>query len=116
VTWYHCFEDLVASYPLSVYLPEVFSAQAVDYDGRVHAVSTRCHDPAISAVRIEKSPSRLRLFEARLASLGALDSGTVGAGAAYVLQVRKLQAAMAQLVSEGITIYEIELPERRSGG
>jgi aminoglycoside N3'-acetyltransferase len=114
VTWYHAFEDLAPSYPLPVYLPEVYTAHAIDYEGKVHLVSTRCHDPAYSAVRIEKVPDRRRLIEARLAALGALDTDTVGTGSAYCLPVRKLYAAMERLVGEGITIYDVPLPRRAS--
>ena len=114
ITSYHTFEDWIDGYPLPVYLDKLYSVPVTDADGRDLVVTTRCHNPAYSAVRIEKRPAMLKLIEDNFREMGILQQGKVAKAEASLIGAWELNKAMAELLVRGITIYDVDLSELES--
>ena len=114
ITSYHTFEDWIDDYPLPIYLDKLYSVSVTDADGRDLVVTTRCHNPAYSAVRIEKRPAVLKLIEGNFREMGTLQQGKVGKAEASLIGAWELNQAMAELLAQGITIYDVDLSELES--
>jgi aminoglycoside 3-N-acetyltransferase len=107
VTSYHVLEDRAERFPVPVYLDRVFHARVIDAEGRDRDVEVRCHDPAVSARRIDNTRDIEAAFERLLAERGVLRTTHVGTGMISAMRADGLEAALEVLLEEGITIYGV---------
>jgi len=114
VTSYHVIEDRVADFPVPVYLDRQFEARVIDDSGAERRILVRCHDPSLSVRRIDNDRSVEATFERLLADLGVLHVEKVGAGVVSAMRADQLEAALEQLLRDGITIYDVSHASARN--
>jgi aminoglycoside 3-N-acetyltransferase len=100
VTNFHVYEDLLAeTLPFEVYLPRIYEIPCVNSSGMQILVSTRCHDPRLSANR---ECERARPF---LAKAGVIESQRIGEAELSVMDARAFVVVLLRMLIEGQSIY-----------
>lgn len=107
VTSYHAFEDECEDFPLPIYADEDFPVTMIAADGRRIETRVKCHLPRTASRRIDNTREIESDFEKILARMGVLATQAVGEGAISVMRADRLNAALAELLQEGTTIYGI---------
>ncbi len=107
VTSYHVIEDTHARFPINVYLDGEFEARVVDASGAERLVPVKCHDPALSPVRIDNNRSVEAVFERLLAAREVLYVEQLGDGFISAMRADRLQCALEDLLGKGVTIYDV---------
>src|SRR5207244_13050071 len=100
-------EDSAARVPINVYLDRMFEARVIDDRGRERVLRVKCHDPALSRMRIDNNRDVEAVFEQLLTERGILNVEPLGKGMIWAMRADALQVALEQLLSEGITIYDV---------
>ena len=110
ITMYHSFEcTRVPPFPLDVFADRRFDARALDAEGREIRVETLVHNPALHPGRIDSNPRLQSRF--REAILGGGGTAVpLGRGEILAIRLPALFEVFEDLLGEGVTIYDAELP------
>lgn len=96
----HCLEDAL-DFPYPIYHPEIFEADVVDENGKIHHVKTKVHDPIWSAKRY--CDFLIPIFE----KSGVLTKHKLGEAETLVIDAKAMFEKMKVLLEEGKTIYRV---------
>nr|WP_316643920.1 AAC(3) family N-acetyltransferase [uncultured Roseateles sp.] len=108
VTCFHVYEDLLGeSMPIDVYLPETFQIACTNVSGDVSPVTTRCHNPKISAIR-ECERARPWLEQA-----GAIRTVKLGESELSVIDAHLFTKTLLERLQRGESIYGKVKPSSR---
>jgi aminoglycoside 3-N-acetyltransferase len=105
LTSFHTIEDEIAHFPYQIYEPAQKRFCVLCPDGEELTLYARVHSAATARLR------QCIKMEPHLAAAGVMVKGTVGTGAAMVLDANKLHEALHRLCEHGITIYAPEGPQ-----
>lgn len=95
----HCLEDAV-DFKEPVYYDQVFDVKVKDFEGNIHTVQTKVHNPEWSAKR--KCDELIPLFEEK----GVLTHHTIGEAKTLLLDAKKmLDVMISEYEVRGITMY-----------
>lgn len=106
ITFYHVIEDMMESFPIPVYYPEMMRGPVRGADGQIRMTEYRVHDPAqYLGKRIDLNKNKeaeiLGLFRSR----GIVREGPIGDGHGYLYSAKEAAAYLTELAESGITIY-----------
>ena len=110
VTSYHVLEDRVPGFPVPVYLPQDYQARVINGAGVELPVVVRCHDPRFSRVRIDNDAAVEAHFVKLLSERGVLRMRSLGSGTVSAMRADALEAALEDLLQQGVTIYDHSQP------
>jgi aminoglycoside 3-N-acetyltransferase len=96
----HCLEDAL-DFPYPIYHPEIFEADVVDENDKIHQVKTKVHDPEWSAKRY--CDFLIPIFE----KSGVLTKHKLGEAETLVIDAKAMFKKMKALLNEGKTIYRV---------
>jgi aminoglycoside 3-N-acetyltransferase len=96
----HCLEDAL-DFPYPIYHPEIFEADVVDENGKIHHVKTKVHDPEWSAKRY--CDFLIPIFE----KSGVLTKYKLGEAETLVIDAKAMFEKMKELLEKGNTIYKV---------
>ena len=100
VTSFHVYEDMLGSaMPLAVYLDQCFDVPCVGSTGNAMMVTTRCHNPSVSAIR-ECERARDELVRA-----GAIKTYALGDSELSVVDARLFTVTLLKMLADGNSIY-----------
>lgn len=106
-TPYHVFEDrLGPRFPYKVYLDEVYTIPCIRADGREVMVSTFCHDPELSMVRIDNNKSKEHEFYSLFKKDKVVNESALGKGKVMAIRSGDLLSELNKFLEIGITIYD----------
>ncbi len=94
----HCLEDAV-DFPFPVYFPEIFQAKVVDESGVEHLVSTKVHNPELSAKRY--CDYLIPVFEQE----GVLTRHNIGKAPCLLIDAKAMFESLKNQLQIGMTIY-----------
>jgi aminoglycoside 3-N-acetyltransferase len=107
LTTYHVFEDrLGPRFPHKVYLDEVHKVPCTRADGSEVIVSTVCHDPELSMMRIDNNKSKADKFYALFTQDKVVGERALGKGKVMAIRSGELLSELNKFLERGITIYE----------
>jgi aminoglycoside 3-N-acetyltransferase len=106
VTSHHVIEDLVADFPLPVYLPGTMQKAVLAADGSRLDVSVRIHDPSLAPRRVDNNKACQERILARMRARGIVREGKVGQADAHLFGAADLDAMHKDGIGDGETIYE----------
>jgi aminoglycoside 3-N-acetyltransferase len=110
ITMYHCFECVrVPPFPLDVFADRTFDAQCIDWEGNELTVRTLVHNPALHPGRIDSNPRLQRIYRDAILDAGGV-AVRLGHGEIIAIRLPALFEVFEELVQNGITIYDRELP------
>jgi len=110
ITMYHSFEcTRVPPFPLDVFANRRFDARCLARDGSEITVSTLVHNPALHPGRIDSNPRLQRIYREAILEAGGR-AVRLGHGEIIAIRLPALFEVFERLVTEGITIYDAELP------
>lgn len=100
VTCFHVYEDILGpAMPISVYLDRSFQISCIGLTGVPIVVTTRCHDPNVSAIR---ECERMRDV---LVKTGAMKSYALGDSELSVINARLFTITLLEMLAKGKSIY-----------
>ena len=106
ITSHHTIEDLVDTFPLEVYHPEILSKDVIFPDGHQEKVYAKVHRAELSRVRVDNDPIAEKEVYDWLNAVGILKEGKIGDAAGILFFANELDDAHAdRLKQEGNTIY-----------
>ena len=106
VTMYHLLEDrLGPTFPYKVYLDETYKIPCLKADGREVVVSTLCHDPKLSDLRIDNNKEKAKEFYSLFKRDKVVRESDLGRGRVMAIRSRDLVSELEKFLSLGITIY-----------
>jgi aminoglycoside 3-N-acetyltransferase len=88
-------------FPYPIYHPEIFEADVVDENGKIHHVKTKVHDPEWSAKRY--CDFLIPIFE----KSGVLTKYKLGEAETLVIDAKAMFEKMKELLEKGNTIYKV---------
>lgn len=107
VTFYHVVEDLHPGLFPGVYLAGHFTARVKHRDGATGTMSTRCHDPAHHAHRIDKDADIEKFWSDHLLKSGLAKRSAIGQGHVWWVRASDLVDEQLALQRAGISIYSV---------
>jgi aminoglycoside 3-N-acetyltransferase len=108
VTSHHNIEDIVARYPLNVYLAKIFTKEILFPDGSHYVANVLVHDPSLSVLRIDNQKSIERKFLQEMKKRRIVQEGRIGLAQSFLFGSAELDHMQRDLLTQGITIYKIE--------
>lgn len=107
VTFYHVVEDLHPELFPGVYLAEHFTTRVRNKDRNEGTMSTRCHDPAYHAHRIDKDVDIERYWSDHLLKGGIARRSAIGQGNVWWMRAADLVREQLDLQRQDISIYRV---------
>lgn len=100
MTFTHVIEDMIGKlYPLKVYTDNLYNVDVTDMNGKVHHVTTTCHNPDTSRMRNCES---IRDY---LIKNGAMKSYPLGMSEVSIIDAKGYVKVVGDLLLQGISIY-----------
>jgi aminoglycoside 3-N-acetyltransferase len=113
-TMYHSFEcTFEPPFPLDVFADRTFDARCVGSRGEELLVHTLVHNPALHPGRIDTNPTLQSRFRASLLERAGARSVVLGRGEIVAIRLRSLLEEFERLLAEGITIYDVRVPDEQ---
>lgn len=94
----HCLEDAV-DFPFPVYHEEIFKARVIDYNGQLHQVETKVHNPVFSKKRY------CDYFIPILEENGSLKHFQLGDAPCLLIKAKEMFETLKEQLEMGYTIY-----------
>ncbi len=107
MTFTHVIEDMIGKlYPVKVYTDTIYNVDVIDFNGKVHNVTTTCHDPEISRIRNCES---IREY---LIKGGVMKTYPLGKSEVSIIDAKGYLKVVGELLLQGISIYgEVNLSD-----
>ena len=108
VTFYHCLEDMLDDFPVSVYSDDSpFAVTCFDGDGGEHHLQLGAHGPTMALTRIDRPENEAirAYFTHHFEQHAGLRWFEIGATRGWVVPLDAMYRECVRLAREGITIY-----------
>ncbi len=111
ITYYHHLEDMLGdSFPIDIWLPEVYRLQCIDLNGDMFKVPVRPFRPELLPSRIDHPSQSTRRDQMRTECMnrGLLTSGVICGASSWWMNAQPFYSALADLAKNGRTIWDWE--------
>lgn len=108
VTFYHCLEDLLDDFPVTVYSEDSpFAVTCIDGAGRAHQLQLGAHAPAMAVTRIDRPENEVirAHFTRHLEVYAGLRWFEIGATRGWVVPLEAMYRECVRLARQGVTVY-----------